>query len=305
VRLGGWQDSAIDQADHDPSRAEQFMAWNEAGFNSLDHNRDREIAANEWHFDRETFLRADRNRDGTLSRSEFLTADFDDDRGDRFDDLDSDADGRVERAEWHASLEAFQWLDRNNDGYLSRAEVTGLDARDDTFDEFVSLDYDGDGTVSRTEWHWSAGSFNRLDQNRDGVLSRREYANNTAAGGVESGQLVRVSAQKDWTDTGIIVRAGDVLTIDARGTISMGLSSEDTATPAGSTTGRRADNAPVNAPAGALIARIGTSTPFLIGARRSIPVPANGRLYLGVNDDHMPDNTGEFQVSVAVSNIRN
>ena len=101
------------------------MSWTDRGFASLDHNRDRRITPNEWHYDRETFLRADRNRDDVLDRTEFLGADMDDDRGDTFDDLDVDGDGRVERNEWHASDDAFTWLDRNRDGRLSRLEVTG------------------------------------------------------------------------------------------------------------------------------------------------------------------------------------
>ena len=82
-----------------------------AGFANLDHNRDRRITPNEWHYDRETFLRADRNRDDVLNLSEFLGSDMDDDRGDTFEDLDADGDGRVERPEWHSSAEAFAWLD--------------------------------------------------------------------------------------------------------------------------------------------------------------------------------------------------
>ena len=61
----------------------------------------------------------------SLSRTEFLGGDFDDDRGDRFDYLDADGNNRVTRQEWHASADAFTWLDRNRDGVLSRVEVEG------------------------------------------------------------------------------------------------------------------------------------------------------------------------------------
>ena len=101
------------------------MSWTERGFANLDHDRNRRITSDEWHYDRETFLRADRNRDGALDQTEFVGADMDDDRGDRFDDLDVNRDGRVERREWHASDDAFVWLDRNRDGVLSRTEVVG------------------------------------------------------------------------------------------------------------------------------------------------------------------------------------
>ena len=74
---------------------------------------------------------------------------------------------------------------------------------------------------------------------------------------------------------------------------------QDTATPAGSTSGRRAPDAPIlNQAAGALIARIGDYGPIFVGNRQSFNAPVSGRFYLGVNDDHLPDNAGEFVVSV-------
>src|SRR5262245_42645259 len=86
---------AEDSVDFDSAvRDYQFDDWTPRGFNSLDHNRDNRITADEWHFDREGFVRADHNRDGVLTRAEFLNDIADDDRGDRFRNLDSDNDGR-------------------------------------------------------------------------------------------------------------------------------------------------------------------------------------------------------------------
>ena len=74
---------------------------------------------------------------------------------------------------------------------------------------------------------------------------------------------------------------------------------EDSATPAGSTTGRRAAEAPIlNQPAGALIARIGGVAPIFVGNRAEMTAPATGRLYLGVNDDFLADNSGQFTVII-------
>jgi Ca2+-binding EF-hand superfamily protein len=220
VRIGAQRTRDFGTADHRPNRYEQAISWTEQGFHDLDHNRDGRLTANEWHFDLETFRRIDRNRDNAISVSEFLGGDLDDDRDDRFDDLDWNNDGRVTRNEWHGSLEDFRWLDRNNDGVLSRYEVVGQQASFDNYDEFQGLDYNRNGTIERSEWHWSRPSFAELDTNRDGVLSRRELegAGVTSGGGPASGpHQVRVNAQQRWTDTGLSVRAGDVVTINTSG----------------------------------------------------------------------------------------
>jgi hypothetical protein len=50
---------------------------------------------------------------------------------------------------------------------------------------------------------------------------------------------------------------------------------------------------------GALIGRVGTGAPFLIGTNTGpITMPASGRLMLGVNDDHHADNSGNYSVLV-------
>ena len=307
VRPGARRNANFEQADHVPNRFERYNSWTQAGFNNLDHNRDRKITENEWHFDRETFRRVDRNRDGALDQTEFLGGDVDDVRDASFDDLDWNNNGRVERTEWTGTPAVFNDLDRNRDGVLSRFEVVGgVNAPNDTWDQFVSLDFDRNGALSRDEWHWSAASFNQRDSNRDGRLSRQEFS---VAGGAPSAvgtsgqqRAVRVNAQQRWTDAGITVRAGDTVTIDASGTIQMSDDAKDTATPAGSTTGRRAPDAPVlNQLAGGLLAQIDYYGPIFIGARRTFTAPASGRLYFGVNDDHLPDNRGEFTVNVSIN----
>ncbi len=104
-------------------------------------------------------------------------------------------------------------------------------------------------------------------------------------------QTVRVNSQQRWTDAVLTVRAGDIVTVDA----------SDTASPAGSNRGRSAPDAPVlNQLAGGLIMRTDGYGPIFIGNKRTITAPVGGRIYLGVNDDHLPDNTGEFVVTVGV-----
>ena len=305
VEVGGRRETPVEQADHQPNRFERNVNWTAAGFTSLDHNRDRRLSANEWHFDQETFRRVDRNRDGALSQAEFVgSATEDDDRGDSFDDLDDNNNGRVERSEWHGGAEVFARLDRNRDGSLSRFEVVGAEpAATDVWDQFGNLDSNRNGTLSRNEWHWSLGNFDQRDANRDAVLSRREFESNPphAAATNTAAQTIRVNARNRWTDGVIEVRAGDTIVFESSGTIVMSDNQNDTATPAGSRSARRAPDAPMlNQSAGALIAKIGDYGPLLVGARQTLVAPVGGRLYFGVNDDHLLDNSGEFTVSVKV-----
>jgi hypothetical protein len=54
-----------------------------------------------------------------------------------------------------------------------------------------------------------------------------------------------------------------------------------------------------NAPAGALIGRIDNGQPFMIGRNTSVRMPAGGTLFLGINDDTVSDNSGNFRVIIA------
>lgn len=134
------------------------------------------------------------------------------------------------------------------------------------------------------------------------VLSRPPNA--VATGGSNlapaTGSGITVSPKQPWNATGITVRKGDVLTFNATGEVQLSGDSNDVATPFGSKSGRKASNAPLpNVSAGALIGRIGTTgQPFGIGSGVSVPMPAAGQLFLGVNDDGYDDNQGEFRVEI-------
>ena len=273
-----------------------YNDWSQRGFTSLDDNRDGRIARQEWHYDNETFSRVDRNRDGFLSRNEFLMSDFDDDRGDQFDDLDLNGNNRVERAEWHGGAAAFQWMDRNGDGVLSRTEV-GSDAPQ-TDDQFTVLDVNRDRVLTRPEWHYSVGSFTRMDRNNDGRITRAEF---DAVGPLSAGNTARITVNgfDRWTDTGIFVRTGDEVSFDATGRIQFAQSADTGVEWRGAPDGRKSPNAPMtDLPIGHLIARIGNSAPM--AAAGIVRASQNGRLYLGINDDVLTDNLGSFQVNVTV-----
>ena len=307
VRVGVSRNTRrVEDSDFDAA-SDRFHSWTESNFAAIDRDRNGRISAREWQYDYESFRRADRNGDGALTRAEFLgTNTVDEDRDDRFEYIDGNNDGRVERSEWHGSGETFEWLDRNNDDVLSRAEVVGTQATSASADRFSRVDLDGNGRIQANEWQWSRRSFDQRDSNGDGVLTRNEFGTgapaDTARPVATSGQIVRVAPKQRWTDSGLDVRVGDRITFDAEGTMELSEGGTDTATPAGAKSGRRAPEAPLRQEvAGGLLARIGESAPLFIGAQRTIQrAPVSGRLYLGVNDDHLDDNNGEYRVSVTI-----
>jgi Ca2+-binding EF-hand superfamily protein len=309
VRLGAVRPMNTNE-DYNPSRRPTFYDWTQTGFTNLDANRDHQITRDEWRYDFESFRRADQNGDEVLSRSEFLNGDTDVDREDRFEYLDANNSGSIERSEWHSSADAFRWLDRDRNGVLSRAEVVGDEQQQTrSTDQFAGLDDNRDNRITPNEWQWSRRSFDQYDRNRDGVLTREEL-NAAAQSGVgpvgTSGQLpsqsVILPSTHRWFDSGIDVQTGDVIQFKAEGNIRMSLGNDnDGATPAGSWSGRRASNAPFpDKPAGALIGRIGNGTPMFLGASGDVSAANSGRLYLSVNDDYLQDNSGDYRVTVTI-----
>ena len=135
---------------------------------------------------------------------------------------------------------------------------------------------------------------------RGGVAAQR--GPNPVVGQRPSGLRERalyVDATRQWNDTGIDIRAGETIYFAATGRVHWGPGREDG--PAGE------GGSPVNQyrpipsrPAAALIARIGETNDYIfIGDEKGpISVRSSGRLYLGVNDDNLRDNTGAFYVIV-------
>ena len=253
LRPGAQRRGTIDE------QGAEFDDWTPEAFADLDHNRDGRLTREEWHYDRQAWLRADSNRDNVITRAEFLRESAPDlDRSARFERLDTNNNGRLERAEWTGSRDAFTWLDRNDDGVLTRTEVVG--------------DTPGNEPVGTS-----------------GRALRRGDA-----------QVIVVDAAERWVDTGIDLHAGESVTIHTEGMVRLSENGNDTSSAAGAT--RRAVNAPLpNHPAGALIARVGNGAPIFLGDNTATRnVTSGGRLYLGVNDDHLGDNSGHFRVTVTV-----
>lgn len=112
---------------------------------------------------------------------------------------------------------------------------------------------------------------------------------------------VRVEGRR-WVSTGLRVRKGERVAFTATGRVQVSPDQAHTAGPDGNPAVPSA-NLPVPEMAvGGLIARVGDSAPFPIGANRDpIAMPKDGLLMLGVNDSEYGDNSGAFTVTATIA----
>lgn len=117
--------------------------------------------------------------------------------------------------------------------------------------------------------------------------------------GTGGGPGVVVPGNQQWVSSGLTVRRGELLTFQSTGEVRLSADANDLAGVAGARSQRLAAGSPLPQNfAGALIGRIGNGPVFAIGDQRSIRMPAAGVLWLGVNDDAVGDNAGQFNVVI-------
>jgi hypothetical protein len=138
-----------------------------------------------------------------------------------------------------------------------------------------------------------------LARTDDAVAATTGTARPSATSTSGTGGGIVVPGQEAWTSTGIAVRRGEWVTFNTTGEVRLTTDAADVAGAAGSAANRTAANAQVPAsPIGTLIGRVGNSRAFVIGNQTRVQMPANGVLFLGINDDHHADNSGELRVQV-------
>ena len=115
------------------------------------------------------------------------------------------------------------------------------------------------------------------------------------------GNAIQVPGIQPWVDTGIQVRAGDMVSFHVTGQVGV-MQGVPPVGPEGKT-GELSDKYPIpQMQDGALIGRVGTGQPFPIGSEtKPIRMPDSGTLQMGINDDFFPDNSGAFMVTVQVN----
>ena len=106
------------------------------------------------------------------------------------------------------------------------------------------------------------------------------------------------NANNGWTNTGLVVRKGQRLRINASGRVSLGR--RGFSTPAGISTIPDNDKLMRTEATGALIAVIGDDNDdfILIGSRRDFVAQRDGVLFLGVNEGDLADNTGTYDIVI-------
>lgn len=138
---------------------------------------------------------------------------------------------------------------------------------------------------------------------------RITYTPQSAGVGFSGGageRVITIPGDSQGTDTGLEVRRGDRVTVSATGSIIASQRAGSVSADGRSESYTLRQNYPVSdVGGGALIGYIQMrngqrSRPFFVGSRNTFTAPADGRLFLLVNDDDYRDNSGSFSVSLDV-----
>ena len=176
------------------------------------------------------------------------------------------------------------------DGTRIQGELVAIRSGQIEFEERRSgrtVRYDRD-EVDRIEFENSR--YNSNNSNNSNNL------NNARPSGMRERQTV-VDAVTGWIDSGIDVRAGQTVYFEAQGRVRWGKDRQDG--PAGERNSPSNPNRPMgNRNAAALIGKIGNDMFFIGDETGPVRMRSGGRLYLGVNDDVLTDNSGSFRVVV-------
>jgi Ca2+-binding EF-hand superfamily protein len=156
-----------------PSRDAKFRDWDRDGNGTLSRDEYPGHPGN--------FRALDTDNDGVLSAEEFHhragggAPPSGGVLSEEFAAKDHDGNGTISRGEWPDAWE-FDRRDHNRDGVLTRDEYFTPRTPGARDDEFRRLDTDNDGVIARGEWRGRPSAFDAMDANRNGVITRDEYA---------------------------------------------------------------------------------------------------------------------------------
>jgi hypothetical protein len=161
-----------------------------------------------------------------------------------------------------------------------------------TFGGTRTVRFDRD-EVDRIDFENTRYSNNNNNNNNNNSTSNTTDGRPT---GMREKQVV-VSGDVAWIDSGVDVRVGQTIYFEAQGRVRWGKDRQDG--PAGERNSPSNPNRPMgNRNAAALIGKIGNDMFFIGDETGPVRMRSAGRLYLGVNDDVLTDNSGNFRVVV-------
>jgi hypothetical protein len=154
----------------------------------------------------------------------------------------------------------------------------------------------------------NSGNTGSTNAGRSNTGSTSTQPTSPAGGGQSAFFPIRVRVGADnkangWTDSGLMVRKGQKLRISATGRVSLG--EGRFSTPTGLPRVVDTEKLMRNEPTGELIAVIGDDNDDFIpvGANREFYAPRDGRLFLGVNEGKLEDNTGSYDAVIEVEPV--
>jgi len=170
-------------------------------FRNLDSNGDRQLSRREADVSSAQFTRADVNRNGMLTMTEYRALmENANTTYSEFEVLDRNNDGVVSSREWRGDRVVFDRMDRNDDGVVTRSEYQYSNVGYNTgseglLQEFRDLDRNGDGVLTRSESGMSRSEFDRTDDDNDGVLTYKEFRLNGGNSRSNGGFFGRIFGQ--------------------------------------------------------------------------------------------------------------
>ena len=156
------------------TKAESADTW----FARYDTNKDDKLTLEEFRGGKTLFAAYDADRDGVVTREEVKKTKGTSNRP-SFRALDTDKDGFVNRREWTGTQAEFDAVDLDNDGVWSKADLAIEKSRTQAQGLLERLDTDKDGVLSSEEWaaaQRDVASFRRQDLNRNGTLDLDELS---------------------------------------------------------------------------------------------------------------------------------
>ena len=150
---------------------------------------------------------------------------------------------------------------------------------------------------------WLSAPSRSSQEPQSPAPGKSETSSTAQSGAVKT---LTVPSNHPWTDTGVDLRINDTVFVDATGNVSF--SAEiPSVSPNGDqpaclvNPNPRVPYVAPELPCHSLIGRIGLSGPiFEVGSSGRFRATAAGRLYLGVNDNFFPDNSGNWTVRIAL-----